>query len=762
MLHQLSNKSAILCWIFATVALIAMAVTRWPHGEWLKTDFYALLPENSKNPWLTQANSAAAFTYESQLILLIQGQDRSKVDRFLESASETLRSEGYVDSSFEESEAEKWRTLSERLYPYRWVLLSSRDREALQQGAEAHLEQFRSLLYTPLGGIAAASLESDPAGLFRRYLEAAMPSVDAVHVAISVGEQVTELAIFSVLPNKLGTGTMASLYTTYLTLKSEAEASGVTLHVSGAQLYSAYGASSAKLEMSTIGLASLMALVVLLVVSLRSKIAIFMTLLCVSSSVIGGLLITVSLLQEIHILTLVFGATIIGISADYSFHYLSHSIAAGPDRGNVLGKVLPAMSLGALSSILAFIGLTLLPFPGIRQIGLFMSTGLFCSFLTVCLLFPAMIRGSAETSKIILLPSERCLTPLTGLLLFITLIVMAVPGLFMLQARDELRDFYATPELLEEDQAEILNALSISPDSRYLLVRAPTIEELLEAEEKLIQSASVFVRSGQLGGLSGVSTLLPSAATQRKNFAVMQDLVGGGYFSTHLDALGFDFDGRERLLAELPRAYQVLDMDVLENLVLPVGTGGFLGCEAGECASWVRISGPVSTRVLADLVSHNHAVSLVNPIEDINEQLTRYRVGVGTVLVVGVAVITLLLFIICGWQLALQIILLPVTACLLSLAATGYISGSYTIVNFLAMLLIIGVSLDYAIFRVFTASADRPVTSLAITLSALTSILAFGMLAFSKTPVISSFGQTIAFGLVFAYGLSWFRFERKS
>ena len=61
-----------------------------------------------------------------------------------------------------------------------------------------------------------------------------------------------------------------------------------------------------------------------------------------------------------------------------------------------------------------------------------------------------------------------------------------------------------------------------------------------------------------------------------------------------------------------------------------------------------------------------------------------------------------------------------------------------------------------------TASADRPVTSLAITLSALTSILAFGMLAFSKTPVISSFGQTIAFGLVFAYGLSWFRFERKS
>ncbi|MBT4522693.1 MAG: MMPL family transporter, partial [Halieaceae bacterium] len=52
---------------------------------------------------------------------------------------------------------------------------------------------------------------------------------------------------------------------------------------------------------------------------------------------------------------------------------------------------------------------------------------------------------------------------------------------------------------------------------------------------------------------------------------------------------------------------------------------------------------------------------------------------------------------------------------------------------------------------------DQATTALAISLSAATSILAFGLLGFSETPVISSFGQTIAVGLVFAWLFSWMR-----
>jgi predicted exporter len=404
----------------------------------------------------------------------------------------------------------------------------------------------------------------------------------------------------------------------------------------------------------------------------------------------------------------------------------------------------------------------MLPFPGIRQIGLFMAGGLLCSFLTVCMLFPVIYRGTVVGAKLPRFCSRPQFPLRRGLPALLLIGVVAIPGLLMLQGRDEVREFYAVPDILEEDQAEISRILLASPDSRYLLVRGQGIEEMLEAEERLMDAADELAPRGQLIELSGVTRLIPSTATQRQNFALMRDLVEGGYLGAHLDSLGFNSSIQKELLADLPADFQPLGLDALEDITLPVGAGGFLGCEGGECASWVRVSGLNSSQAMAALLSQGSSVILVDPIADINALLARYRVGVAKVLIAGGVIIALLLAVICGWRLALQIMLLPVIACVMSLAVTGYINSSYTIVNLLAMLLIIGVSLDYAIFRVFTAPVDQPATSLAITLSALTSILAFGMLAFSQTPLISAFGQTIAFGLIFTYSLSWVRFDWKT
>jgi predicted exporter len=45
-------------------------------------------------------------------------------------------------------------------------------------------------------------------------------------------------------------------------------------------------------------------------------------------------------------------------------------------------------------------------------------------------------------------------------------------------------------------------------------------------------------------------------------------------------------------------------------------------------------------------------------------------------------------------------------------------------------------------------------TWLAVTLSALTSLLAFGLLALSYTPILMHFGLTVLFGLTFVWILS--------
>lgn len=751
-------------WFWAIVALgfLVIGFIRWPQGEWLQTDISALLPSVSDNPWLAQATASATSAYENQLVLMVEGDDHDKVARFLQDAGERLQAAGFVDTGFEKREADKWRALSERLYPYRWNLLAAEDRAGLQKSPAAYLQEFRRKLYSPMGIALTSSLNSDPAGLYRNFFEAAVPTMAAGSGGIAAAVPVVEIAVYQAVSQQQGLGRTADLYSMYRVLKSDADRAGLGFYATGAALYSAFGMHSAEVEISTIGLASLLLLVLLLVAILRSLHAILLTLLCVSSGVVGGLLVTVSLLQQIHIVTLVFGATIIGIAADYAFHYLAHSLVPGWRREHALDKVWVGLSLAFVSSATAFLGLTLLPFPGIRQIGLFMAGGLLFSFVTVCVLFPIWYRGANSSARLPRFFKRSQFTVRAGVSTLLVLAVVAIPGLTLLHGKDEVREFYALPDALQNDQSMISRAVSAAPNSRFLLIRERSTEDLLSAEEQLMRKAELLVQRGDSVGLSGVSRLIPSTAVQRKNFALLRTLIDGGYLGAHLDALGFDSKSKNELLAGVPQAFKAIDVDELqhlENPVLPMGLGGFLGCIEGECASWVQVSGKASSQAVAELAASNSSVELIDPVADINALLADYRAVVAKLLIAGGMVITLLMMLVFGWRVGLSILLLPLISCVMSLATIGYIHHSYNIVNLLALLLILGVSLDYAVFRVFTPEPDQPATSLAIALSSLTSILAFGMLAFSQTPVISAFGQTIAIGLLFTYGLSWVRFE---
>ena len=63
-----------------------------------------------------------------------------------------------------------------------------------------------------------------------------------------------------------------------------------------------------------------------------------------------------------------------------------------------------------------------------------------------------------------------------------------------------------------------------------------------------------------------------------------------------------------------------------------------------------------------------------------------------------------------------------------------------------AVLLIIALAIDYVIF--YQEHGLQVKTFLAITLSALSSAAVFGILVFSATPAVSSFGLTVMIGIV--------------
>ena len=82
--------------------------------------------------------------------------------------------------------------------------------------------------------------------------------------------------------------------------------------------------------------------------------------------------------------------------------------------------------------------------------------------------------------------------------------------------------------------------------------------------------------------------------------------------------------------------------------------------------------------------------------------------------------------------------------------ATGQL---FSLFNLFAMLLVLGLGIDYAVF--FHLGGRRSLsTGLAVIISAVTELAAWGVLAFSSTAVISAFGVTLFAGIATAFALA--------
>ncbi len=95
-------------------------------------------------------------------------------------------------------------------------------------------------------------------------------------------------------------------------------------------------------------------------------------------------------------------------------------------------------------------------------------------------------------------------------------------------------------------------------------------------------------------------------------------------------------------------------------------------------------------------------------------------------------------------------VMTPVALAILLTAAILSLSGvAFSLFHLLAMLLVAGVGLDYALFfeRYMTGVGDRQRTLRANSLCAVTSVAVFSILAFSDIPVLYGIGVTVAVGV---------------
>jgi predicted exporter len=88
---------------------------------------------------------------------------------------------------------------------------------------------------------------------------------------------------------------------------------------------------------------------------------------------------------------------------------------------------------------------------------------------------------------------------------------------------------------------------------------------------------------------------------------------------------------------------------------------------------------------------------------------------------------------------------------LATLAILGFAGQDLQLFHVLALMLLLGIGVDYGIFMQESPDRRDATAWLAVGLSAANTILGFGLLALSNTPALRSFGLTMLLGTLFVW-----------
>lgn len=281
---------------------------------------------------------------------------------------------------------------------------------------------------------------------------------------------------------------------------------------------------SIRRDIELISLLSVIGVVLLTVSIFRTLTHLLLALIPLAAGIWSAIGLTLYWFGELHGLTLAFGASLIGICIDYSFHYFAHHRLTAPWHATqAMRQILPALSLGALTTTLSYLALALTPLVGLQQIAVFASCGIFVSFGTVVLWFPAFLRRPHPQAhrfpplyrgaQWLFALWHRRRAPVVAPGALLTLICLS--GLWSLRIDDSPRALNALPPDLAAQDHRIRTIMGTPAHHSYLIVEGPTAEAALQRLEPFhavlqVQSASPFVRLGPV-----LTQFLPPAAGTR-------------------------------------------------------------------------------------------------------------------------------------------------------------------------------------------------------------------------------------------------------
>ena len=730
------------------------------------TDILALLPVEHRDPLLRQAFNRMVDTAQQRVVVLIGADNWGRASRAADSYLAVLKPHGHLLQVADLGRLENKADWLAQFQPYR-IALITRDAEAAlaNQPASYWVESAARQLYRPFSGPKAVSWQDDPFGLFGEWLQARAQETPVRprdgKLFVSDGQRQYVVLPMTLQSSAFSVATQRAVVPLLDQARRAARKAvpGSEVISAGVVLHAAAASTQAQAEMSTIGAGSMIGIVLLIWFTFRSLKPVLWVMLSIAVGCLGAVSICVLIFERIHLLTLVFGASLIGVAQDYGIYYWCHRCANETvDSESLLRKLLPALLLTGITTLIGYLALLLTPFPGLQQMALFSAVGLICAWLTVVFWFPALVPlGSVKAARPLpWLARSLGAWPLVRadgrtLLWAAAFAVFAAYGVSNLSVQDDIRLLQNPPKRLVAEQIKLSRLLDAPSPVQFYLVRGATPETVLRAEETLQQRLDLLIEKKVFGGYQAISNWVPSLeAQERRRAAVERTLfVKNGPLKTLASQLG-EADSwvaatRERLLAPRPPLTPEL---FLQSPASEPWRHLWIGKIDNNYASVVAVRNvtPAKLPALRAAATGLQGVEWVDKVGEISSLLADYRRYMSWVVLVSYLGVYLLLFPrYCGraWRAVAPIGLASVA----TLALFGAAGVSLQLFHVLALMLLLGIGVDYGIFFQEQPLRRDPTAWLATVLSALSTLLSFGLLGLSQTPALRAFGLTMLIGI---------------
>lgn len=542
------------------------------------------------------------------------------------------------------------------------------------------------------------------------------------------------------------------------TFASLPAASPLELEITGVGAFGVEVQKTIRAESQKLSIFATFALCLVVLFFYRSPRLLLLAAIPVGMGFLVGLAIVSLAFDTVHGITLAFGFTLLGVAIDYPMHLFSHARLGGR---TAIKSIWPTMKLGAFSTGIAYLALAMSGSDGLAQLGIFTAAGVTVAALVTRLWLPLLLPEQ-------ILPPELNAATQQPALNYIPAIVVLGLALALFMSRysvdaglwdDRLASLSPVPEQrLQTDMA--LRSAAGTPDMRYQLVmHNASLESLLIQSEnmelRLVEAAS----DGLLESWRSVSQLLPSHRLQSiRQGAIPAKTILQTRLSEAIAGTPFHADAFDPFLAAAKIAKTLLPLEPADFSGTPLQSwlDSHLLKLGEQWISITSVNGP-RARLLSERVkTWSPDIELVDLQQSSVDLMRNYRTGALTTVSYAALIIVVLIWMQRRQPGQILWIALTITIALaVTVTFVSVFQGQLTVIHLVALLLVLGLGLDYALFLSRPETViERQASNRAVLACAMSTALAFGVLAISSIPVLKFLGFTVAVGSATSYLLA--------